>query len=115
MLAAHWCWSEVCNGGLHQFFSNSTGVLAPEAVEGLNAVGVVNAAKITSEAMSFFGEPYLREWEQRNVILDNMTGESRKEFDPFYKLDNLFYESIYVSNDSDYFEKMATEYAKRIS
>jgi hypothetical protein len=30
LLSAHWCQSEVCNGGLHQFFFNPTGVLAPE-------------------------------------------------------------------------------------
>jgi hypothetical protein len=30
MFAAHFCQSEVCNGGFHQFFWNSTGVLAPE-------------------------------------------------------------------------------------
>jgi hypothetical protein len=27
LLSAHWCQSEVCNGGLHQFFINPTGVL----------------------------------------------------------------------------------------
>jgi len=32
LLAAHRCQSEVRNGGFHQFFSNSTGVLAPEAL-----------------------------------------------------------------------------------
>ena len=34
LFAAHFCQSEVCNGGFDQFFSNSTGVLAPEAIEG---------------------------------------------------------------------------------
>jgi hypothetical protein len=33
------CQVEVCNGGLHQFFGNSTGILAPEAVEGFVAIG----------------------------------------------------------------------------
>ena len=34
LFAAHWCMSEVYNGGFHQFFHNSTGVLAPEAAAG---------------------------------------------------------------------------------
>jgi hypothetical protein len=29
LFAAHWTQSEVMNGGLGQFFNNSTGVLAP--------------------------------------------------------------------------------------
>ena len=33
LYAAHWCQSEVCNGGFDQFFSNTTGLLAPEALE----------------------------------------------------------------------------------
>ena len=36
VLAAHWCQSEVCNGGFLQFFHNSTGVLCPEAVTGFS-------------------------------------------------------------------------------
>ena len=35
LFAAHWCQSEICNGGFHQFFGNSTGVLAPEAMEAM--------------------------------------------------------------------------------
>jgi hypothetical protein len=39
LYAAHFCQSEVCNGGFTQFFRNSTGVLAPEAIEGFAAIG----------------------------------------------------------------------------
>lgn len=39
LYAAHFCQSEVCNGGFTQFFWNSTGVLGPEAVEGFRAIG----------------------------------------------------------------------------
>jgi hypothetical protein len=42
LLSAHWCYSEVCNGGFHQFFYNPTGVLAPEAVTGFRAIGMVD-------------------------------------------------------------------------
>ena len=39
LFAAYFCQTEVCNGGFHQFFFNSTGVLAPEAVDGFTAIG----------------------------------------------------------------------------
>src|ERR1700722_15197167 len=58
LYAAHWCQSEVCNGGLHQFFSNTTGLLAPEALEGFRAIGLTDCAEILAEAMKFFGSPY---------------------------------------------------------
>src|SRR5829696_2343578 len=39
LFAAHWCESEVSNGGLHQFFMNPTGVLAPEAAQAFRKLG----------------------------------------------------------------------------
>src|ERR1700679_2026989 len=52
LYAAHFCQSEVCNGGFTQFFWNGTGVLAPEAVEGFVAIGQVNVADVVKGAMS---------------------------------------------------------------
>lgn len=60
LLAAHWCQSEVCNGGFDQFFLNSTGVLAPEAAEGFRAMGLERAAVLLERAMAKFGERYPR-------------------------------------------------------
>src|SRR5215204_4513255 len=40
LYAAHWCQSEVCNGGFHQFFYNTTGILAPESLNGFEAIGL---------------------------------------------------------------------------
>src|SRR5580704_9011076 len=61
LFAAHFCESEVCNGGFDQFFSNSTGVLAPEAIEGFKAIGQNLVAVIIQEACCLFGEPFPRE------------------------------------------------------
>ena len=39
--AARWCEAQVYNGGFHQFFrAGYTGVLAPEAVEGLQLIAL---------------------------------------------------------------------------
>jgi hypothetical protein len=61
LFAAHWAQSEIMNGGLGQFFTNDTGVLAPEAVEAFQALGMPKCALLLSEAMTFFGERYPRE------------------------------------------------------
>lgn len=40
LYCGHWCQSEVTNGGLYQFFSNTTGLLAPEALFGFREIGL---------------------------------------------------------------------------
>jgi hypothetical protein len=69
LYATAFCQVEVCNGGLRQFFGNSTGVLAPEAVEGFLAIGQPKTADIVSRAMAHFGEPYPRDRNTRKDLL----------------------------------------------
>jgi hypothetical protein len=70
LFATHWAQSEVMNGGLGQFFSNSTGVLAPEAVEGFVALRMPLCASAVSDAMLFFGAPYPRDRHMRRVLME---------------------------------------------
>ena len=79
LFAAHWCQSEVCNGGFHQFFSNSTGVLGPEALDAFQAMGLKEWAALLEEAMRFFGSPYPREREKRRALLTKYSGNRRKK------------------------------------
>src|SRR5262245_46639863 len=72
LYAAHWCQSEVRNGGLFQFFFNSTGILAPEAVSGLNTVGATELADILAEAMRHFGDIYPRVRSERVASLPTL-------------------------------------------
>jgi hypothetical protein len=72
LYAAHFCQSEVCNGGFTQFFWNSTGVLAPETVEGFVAIGQVKVADVVRRAMSMLGSPYLRDRAARWLALDGL-------------------------------------------
>lgn len=92
LLAVRWLNSEVCNGGLHQFFHNPTGVLAPEAVEGLEAIGASKAAAVVREAMTMLGLPYPRSREKRIARLWQIEqpGEKRTEWDPFNALDDRY-------------------------
>lgn len=100
LLAAQWCQSEVCNGGFHQFFHNSTGVLAPEALEGFEAIGLDGLAAALAKAMAFFGERYPRSREVRIRKLDTFSrpvGKAPKNaraswaWNPFEDLDDEFY------------------------
>ena len=77
LFVTHWTQSEVQNGGLGQFFSNSTGVLAPEAVEGFRALGMPDTAKQLALAMQMFGETYPREWANRGDLAPSTEIEDR--------------------------------------
>ena len=92
LFAVYWCDAEVCNGGFHQFFYNHTGVLAPEAAAGFRALKLHECASLLERAMTFFGSPYPRRQSQRVQILTCVPGETREEWDSFYRLDDLFYE-----------------------
>jgi Domain of unknown function (DUF4375) len=93
LLALHWCQSEVCNGGFHQFFTNSTGVLAPGAAQGFHAINMPAIAEIVERAMAVFGTPFPRAREMRQQFLSSIPGEARDEWDPFTALDQAFYKA----------------------
>lgn len=61
LYVANWCYYEVCNGGFKQFFGNSTGILAPEAVTAFSEIGMPCIANIVKQATLWFGEPYPRD------------------------------------------------------
>ena len=102
LFAAHFCESEVSNGGLHQFFANPTGVLAPEAVQAFRRIGFEKSAAIVEQAMAFFGTPYPRVQEVRVERLSSRQGPTRQEWDPFYYLDDEFYRTLGPRHDPFY-------------
>lgn len=69
LFAAHWCQSEVRNGGFKQFFMNSTGVLAPEAIEAFQKIDMPKLAQVIQDAVSLLGSPYPRAKSVRARIL----------------------------------------------
>jgi hypothetical protein len=106
LYAAHFCQSEVCNGGFDQFFSNSTGVLAPEAIEGFKTIGQDFVAEIIQEACSLFGEPFPRE---RSLRQSKLEAIDSKLLD---SLDQKFYGIIHSENAG--FDAAADSYATRV-
>lgn len=109
LFAAHWCQSEVRNGGLHQFFGNSTGVLAPEAVLAFRAICMPRLAAIVAEAMKWFGPEYPRMRSVRESGLDAYEADYPDEWNPFEELDNQFFDLIESENGG--FEAAADAYA----
>ena len=109
LLAAHWLDSEVCNGGFHQFFSNSTGVLAPEALAAFRTLNLDAAAEAVAQAIHFFGDPYPRERDVRQTMLESIPGESHADRNPFTELDERYYDAL----PSDRFLFAADAYAEQ--
>lgn len=113
LFAAHWCQSEVRNGGLHQFFSNSTGVLAPEAILAFKEIGLLSLALVVQEASAWFGPIYPREREIRAEVLDTFEKENPEDWDPFTALDKEFFQLLDTENGG--FAEAAGRYAARFS
>jgi hypothetical protein len=106
LYAAHFCQSEICNGGFYQLFHNSTGVLVPEAIEGFRTIGQSKIAGIVGTAASLLGSPYPRDRDMRRSVL---TALDRNRF---AALDNEFYSLITDENGG--FENAADRYAAQI-
>jgi uncharacterized protein DUF4375 len=123
LYAAHFCQSEVCNGGFTQFFWNSTGVLAPEAVDGFIAIRQAKVASVVQRAMKMLGEPFHRDRSARWRALETLRGEPEREDQserPSYQnialfspLEDEFYSLL--ASEAGGFENAADAYAAGIS
>ena len=105
MFATGFCQDEVCNGGFRQFFWNSTGVLAPEAVEGFIAIGQPEIADLVAQAMARLGLPYQRDrWAREGAL--RLLPE-----DAFDDLEEKFYALIHTEGGG--FSPASERYARR--
>ncbi|MCW1885445.1 DMP19 family protein [Luteolibacter flavescens] len=109
LFAAHWAQSEFMNGGLGQFFSNPTGVLAPEAVEAFRAMGMRHCADLLAEAMAFFGDPYPRDRQTREAILERYLEEQGGDAIPLLEQENAM--AVHIEEEAGGFDDAADRYA----
>jgi hypothetical protein len=56
---------EFKNGGVHQFFYNSEGTLAPEVYDAMLELGLTRQAAIFKRGLDMFSRPYIRETQRR--------------------------------------------------
>ena len=56
------------NGGVHQFFYNSEGSLAPDIYEAMLELGMPEQAAIFKRGLDMFGKPYLRDTNRRREV-----------------------------------------------
>ncbi|MEW6284523.1 MAG: DUF4375 domain-containing protein [Candidatus Eremiobacterota bacterium] len=104
LFAARWCVCEVHNGGFHQFFTNPTGVLAPEAAAGFELIGLADCAETVRHAMVFFGDRYPRDQKIRQTLLSRMS----EERNPFRALDDDFF----AATQDERFERASDAYVE---
>lgn len=114
LYAAHWLVSEVVNGAFPQFFSNSTGVLAPEAASALRRMGLDDAADITEYAMEYFGDEYPRDKSVRSRMIDwvwerDLSEDEQHNLDLMLEISGEFLDAI--GKDQQLFHEAADSYA----
>lgn len=85
LYAAHFCLSEVHNGGFLQLFMNSTGVLVPEAVEGYHALQMPELAGVFAAAAACLGSPYPRDRDERWDALLLASGRTEEELTAIFE------------------------------
>lgn len=91
LYAAHFCLSEVHNGGFLQLFWNSTGVLFPEAVDGYKALGMPKLASVFTSAAGCLGPSYPRNREDRWDALLLASGRTEDELTAIFRRAADFY------------------------
>jgi len=94
IFAAHVCQAEVCNGGFHQFFKNSSGVLAPEAVEAFRSLGMPLVAQVVANAIARLGDEFPRDRAKRWLKLSEFASGSADGQEPFDTEESEFYRLI---------------------
>jgi len=70
LFCGYWCKYEVDNGGLKQFFWNSTGIIAPEAVSAFKAAGLPKLAAVVRDSIAVFGPEFPRDRQARIKFID---------------------------------------------
>lgn len=109
LFAAHWTQSEAMNGGLGQFFSNPTGILAPEAVEAFRVIGMPQTSAVLLDAMAFFGDPYPRDRAKRQEVFDQFYEQEGEDAIPLLELEDQF--AVLIEEENGGFWDAADRFA----
>ena len=69
-ISLFWLEAEVMNGGMHQYFFNSSGDGAPLAASALRSLGATRSLELLESCMAKFGPIYPVDREKRGDMLD---------------------------------------------
>jgi hypothetical protein len=110
LFASHWAHSEIMNGGLGQFYSNPTGVLAPEAAAAFDRIRMPKSAKILRESMKFFGSPYPRSNSIRSLRFEEFFDKFGQDTIPLLELEDEM--ALVIESENDGFWASADRFAE---
>lgn len=102
VFALMWYIAEVNNGGHSQFYSNPTGIVWEDAMDGFEQIGLIEGMKIIEESAKKFGAKPSFDREEREKVLDLLDIDFNDLDTRFYKLDST--EDI-TERMSDYIKK----------
>lgn len=100
LYATHICLAEVHNGGLLQFFWNSTGIVAPESIDGFLTLGMPKLASLVRQAASLLGDPYPRGRDGRWEALLAATNCSEEYLERLFANSTHFYSAFVEATES---------------
>jgi hypothetical protein len=90
LYAIWWTQAEIDNGGFHQYFYNSTGILSPEALEGYRLIGAGKFAELHVRATKLFKKGVPLESRERRKAVERLPKEPFDELsDEFYRLNRM--------------------------
>lgn len=87
VFALMWYMAEVNNGGHLQFYSNSTGIVWEDAMEGFELIGLKEGKVIIEESARRFGTRPSFDREERENVLNKIDNDFEDLDSLFYKLD----------------------------
>lgn len=89
LYALHWTRSEIDNGGFHQYLHNSTGMLANEALRGVELIDATEFADLFRDVRSLLsGDGFVEDRDRRVALLEGLSDEALVELD---RLTERFY------------------------
>jgi hypothetical protein len=86
IVALQWYIAEVNNGGHEQFYSNSTGIVWPDAAAAFEAIGVRQGAEIIGQSAARLGGAPSRDRDERQSQLESTNADFSDLDDRFYRL-----------------------------
>jgi len=88
IFAIMWYMGEVNNGGHYQFYTNSTGIVWEDAMDGFDLIGLDEGKQIIEESAKRFGNKPSFDRTERENLLDSIDEDFNDLDKRFYKLDS---------------------------